>query len=250
MQKNKYKMKLICLNIWGGALGVELLEFLEYHKNVDIFCFQEVYNMSLNIITKDNDIFDLRIFKKIEKIISNHKGYFTSPSLNSPGMAVFIKKDIRVLDKGKINIYFDPYYNKNKSNHPRDLQWVKCQIYDKVFTIMNVHGLWNGMGKTDSDSRIIQSQKIKSFMDSIDTPKILCGDFNLSPDTNSIALIQSGMNNLIQHYDIISTRTKLYEKREKHSDYIFTCKDIKIICFKILDDIISDHAPLFLFFSI
>ncbi len=37
-------MKLITLNTWGGRRQKELGEFVEKYRDVDIFCFQEVYH--------------------------------------------------------------------------------------------------------------------------------------------------------------------------------------------------------------
>lgn len=87
-------------------------------------------------------------------------------------------------------------------------------------------------------------------MDTINLPKILCGDFNLRPDTESIQILEKGMNNLILLHRINSTRTNLYTKEEKFSDYIFISYDIKTLSFEIYNEIVSDHAPLSLIFSI
>jgi endonuclease/exonuclease/phosphatase family metal-dependent hydrolase len=112
-----------------------------------------------------------------------------------------------------------------------------------------VHGLWNGKGKTDSVERIAQSQRIKQFLDTINNPKILCGDFNLRPDTESVKIIESGMRNLIKEYDIKSTRTSFYQKEEKYADYIFASADIIVNSFEVLNEEVSDHAPLLLDFD-
>jgi exonuclease III len=37
-------MKLITLNTWGGRVHKKLIKFLEENQEVDIFCFQEIYN--------------------------------------------------------------------------------------------------------------------------------------------------------------------------------------------------------------
>lgn len=38
-------MKIINLNIWGGRAGREkVLEFFDTHKNIDVFCLQEVWS--------------------------------------------------------------------------------------------------------------------------------------------------------------------------------------------------------------
>ena len=133
--------------------------------------------------------------------------------------------------------------------HSRNLQWIRVQSNGKTYTVINVHGLWNGLGKTDSPDRIAQSINIRNFMDAQDTSIILCGDFNARPDTKSIALLAHGMNNLIQKHTITSTRTTLYPKDEQFADYVFTSPDIKVHTFEVLYDVVSDHAPLMLDFD-
>jgi endonuclease/exonuclease/phosphatase family metal-dependent hydrolase len=103
-------------------------------------------------------------------------------------------------------------------------------------------------GKTDSLERIARSQKIREFMDTVRAPKILCGDFNLRPDTESVKILEMGMSNLIQMNNIVSTRTPLYEKDEKFANYIFTSPEITVVSFKVLNDEVSDHSPLLLEF--
>ena len=113
---------------------------------------------------------------------------------------------------------------------------------------MNVHGLWNGNGKTDSPERIKQSQKIREFIDSEEAPKILCGDLNLRPDTESVKILGKGLHNLIQIHNITSTRTSLYPKEERFADYIFTSPEIPINAFQVLEAEVSDHSPLLIDF--
>ncbi len=86
------------------------------------------------------------------------------------------------------------------------------------------------------------------FVRSIEHRKILCGDFNLRPDTKSMSILERELKNLIKDYKITSTRSKLYTKEEKYADYILTSHDLKLINFKILDEVVSDHLPLLLEF--
>lgn len=72
--------------------------------------------------------------------------------------------------------------------HSRNLQWLECSLNDKSYTIVNVHGLGNGKGKTDCPERLLQSQRIREFINSLHTSKIVCGDFNLRPDTEILKL--------------------------------------------------------------
>lgn len=162
---------------------------------------------------------------------------------------MFVRKGIDVLEEGDILIYDNPDYVGSGGDHSRNLQWMKCRIDGKIYSILNVHGLWTGTGKSDTPERITQSERIRNVMDAIETPKILCGDFNLRPDTQSIKILGKGMKNLINEHNITSTRTSLYKKEEKHADYIFVSPEIVVNRFEVLEDEVSDHSPLLLDFS-
>lgn len=242
-------MKLITLNIWGGHVHTPLLNFLASHREIDIFCFQEVYHNAPHKISTEDRKVALNIFSEIQAMLPNHKGFFRPVVKNIYGIATFVNKDIDVIEEGEIAIQENPLYVGQGPTHTRILQWVAYHFNNKVYSILNVHGLWNGMGKTDSPERIAQSHRIKEFMETINTPKILCGDFNLRPDTESLKIIENGMNNLIKQHNIASTRTRLYPKDEPFADYVFTSEDININHFETLNDEGSDHSPLLLEFT-
>lgn len=243
-------MKIITLNIWEGRLKERILKFLQSNLDVDIFCFQELYNNALRSISNDSGEVALQIFSDIQLLLSQHKGFFVPLVGREYGLGIFIKKEIDVIDKGHFLIHSDPNDSGLAGHSSRRLQWLKCLSNQKIYYVLNVHGLWNGINKTDTDDRILQSRKIKEFITDIPNPIILCGDFNLRPDTKSIQLIDTILNNLIKLYDIKSTRTKLYDKQEKFADYIFVSRDINVSSFRILEDEVSNHSPLFLEFVI
>lgn len=243
-------MKLITLNIWGGHVRGPLLEFISSHQEIDIFCLQEVYNNAQNQMSDDARQVCLNIFSEMQARLPDHKPFFRPVTEDAYGIGMFVKKNIDVLEEGDINIYENPHYSGQGPTHSRKLQWMKCRHNNQNYFILNVHGLWNGKGKTDSPERITQSQKIREFLDAIDTPKILCGDFNLRPDTESLRIIEKGMKNLIQMYNVNSTRTSLYTKEEKFADYVFTSSEIIIKDFEKWLDEVSDHSPLLLEFDI
>ncbi len=243
-------MKLICLNIWGGHVKEPLLNFISEHQNIDFFCLQEVYHNAQEKISTDDNIVALEIFSEIQALLTNHQGFFRPTVNNVYGIGMFIHKDINIVCEGEVIIHENNDYIGRGPTHSRNLQWIECKSNNQIYTILNVHGLWNGMGKNDSSARVAQSEKIKGFMNSINTPKILCGDFNLKPDTESIRIMANGMQNLISEYNITSTRSKLYQKEEQFADYIFTSSDVAVKEFNILQDIVSDHLPLLLDFTI
>lgn len=257
-------MKLISLNIWGGRVYKPLIKFIKIHsKDVDVFCFQEVFHTELE--TKEDFGYRLNILSELSKVlgdfniffdvsvenylVGSFKKNFTSYKLSS-GLATFIRRNIEVKSNGSFFIYgkknnFNP---KDRESLQRNAQYIIFRVSGREFTVLNVHGLWTPT-KLDTPSRIKQSNKIKSFLDKQKGSKIVCGDFNLSPDTKSIEILETDLRNLIKDFNIKTTRNPHYPGNEKHADYIFTSPEIKVKDFKILPDIISDHLPLYLEFN-
>jgi endonuclease/exonuclease/phosphatase family metal-dependent hydrolase len=242
-------IKIMSLNIWGGLMKKPLLELMRKNKDIDIFCLQEVYSCAKKSICTTGELVELDIFEDISKILPNHILFFVQV-LEGYGIGMLIKKDLNILDKGEFLIHENSNYTSSSNpigpTHSRKLQWVNIKFNNRLYTVINLHGLWNGNGKTDTEARIIQSKNIKKFIDEISGQTILCGDFNLRPDTESIKILDDVMKNLIKIYKVQSTRTRFYKKMEKHADYFFISHNIKINHFKVLKDEVSDYAPLLL----
>jgi len=83
--------------------------------------------------------------------------------------------------------------------------------------------------------------------------KILCGDFNLAPDTRSLEIIKENMVDLIEKYEVESTRSSFYrhygEPGLSFADYMIVSPEIKVNDFRVLQDPVSDHLPLYLDFE-
>lgn len=244
-----YKMKLITLNIWGGHLRNPLLRFIHHNRDVEFFCLQELYDNAHRPVSHKQRELSLNIFSDLRKLLPNHHAIFRPAVENVYGIGMFIKNNIDIIGDGEINIHQKQHYPGIGMNHDRNLQWVECKSDDIIFSVLNVHGLWNGKGKKDTPERLIQSQRIRQFMDTINTPKILCGDLNLRPDTASMHALEQGMVNLVTTNAIRSTRTRFYPKEEKFADYILTSPEITVHQFSVMPDEVSDHAALWLDFN-
>ena len=105
------------------------------------------------------------------------------------------------------------------------------------------------MGKGDSEDRLEQSNNILKAVAQMDTSHIICGDFNLRPDTQSLQMIASNRQDLIQTHGITSTRTSHYPKTERYADYLFASHDLQIRNFSVLPEEVSDHAALLIDFA-
>lgn len=252
-------MKIISLNTWGGRAGKEnLLEFFRSHKGVDIFCLQEIWSapypeldgtVTVGGTTMDHSKIMVYGMQEISAVLPDHVAYFRPHNGEHYGLLMLIKKDIKVIGEGDVFVYQERGYvpEGDIGGHARNIQYATVETSDGPTTIINFHGLWNGMGKGDSEDRLTQSDKILAFTQKLKNSYLICGDFNLRMDTESLKKFEdAGLRNLIRENNITSTRTSFYNKPEKHADYALVSERIDVQDFKVLPDEVSDHSPLYL----
>lgn len=250
--KNK-ELKIISLNTWGGQVD-GILDFFKSNQDVDIFCLQEIIevkdeDLENNEFAKENREENikqnLKLFSSLKNIFKDHNSYFYPCYKNCFGLSIFVKKDLEILEEGEIIVYQGNLSN-HEHDHARNMEFVKLNIDNNIINILNIHGLWTGKGKDDSEDRIKQSQNIINFIKTLEGKVVLCGDFNLNPDTESVKIIEDfGLKNLIRENKITSTRTTLYKKDgNPFADYTFVSKDIEVKSFEIMKEEVSDHAAM------
>lgn len=261
-------MKLISLNTWGGKVFEPLMDFIIQHSgNTDIFCLQEIYNT--NSPVKSYHHIRANLLAELIKILPDFqstysvefRGYDSCPdSVNfdlTVGKAIFSKDSLKILLRGELLISGDKggkALKSNFSNLPITLQFVDIDINGKLLTIANLHGTSFPGSKLDTLQRLEQSQKVLDFLNIKVGAKVLTGDFNLLPPTKSIQIFEKELRNLISEYKIERTRSDLnpYAIREdfqKHADYTFVSKDLKVKNFEVPNLKISDHLPMILEFN-
>jgi endonuclease/exonuclease/phosphatase family metal-dependent hydrolase len=254
-------MKLICLNTWGGKAGAaKLLAFLDWRRDADFFCLQEVWSAPyehLNGAAAGSDVIDhaeIMVYgrQEIAALLGEHEAYFHPHHLDDYGLLTMVSKGLRVLESGDVFVHRERGFvpEGNLGLHARNLQYVTVEGPGGPFSVVNLHGLWNGRGKGDSDERIEQSRKILKFLAGRREPLILCGDFNLLPGAESLRMLESaGLRNLVAEFGVTSTRTSLYRRPERFADYVFVSDGIDVGDFRVLPDEVSDHAPMLLEFD-
>lgn len=266
-------MILLSLNIWGGRREVfgKLINYIKSMGGpggVDIFCFQEVFStVSGNApLWSDDGQARYKLFADFCNVLPNHCGYFAphhdrfdyngkTKFFTSFGLATFVTKTIPVIDVGDVFVFgnrneVDSVHSFSRS---RAVQYITVlDEHGKSCTICNFHGLWNGKDKNDSDERLNQAKNIRAFLDEIPHVKILCGDFNMMPNIESLRILEKGMRNLVVEKNILTTRSDLYEKRdaEPYADYILVSDAVNVISFHVLWVEVSDHLPLEIEFSV
>ena len=242
---DKTTLAVMTLNIWEGRILTPLLEFIKAHRDTDIFCFQEVYSQAtLKGVENAENPKCPNIQERLLEFLPKHRAYFRPVVNGTYGISTFVHEDIKVPAEGEYPIYTNLNYSGQGPSHSRILQWLEFSTGRRDLTLINVHGLWNGQGKSDSSDRIMQSNRIRSFIDKLSTPVVLCGDFNIMPDTKSIEILAEGMQDFIKRDNIASTRSSFYKKSERHADYIFASQDIEVTKFTVFKGEVSDHLPL------
>jgi endonuclease/exonuclease/phosphatase family metal-dependent hydrolase len=242
-------MKLISLNTWGARAGLPLIKgFFEKYRDADVFCLQEIWQ------TKDLSIIEARdprlVPDLLEHIVSYlpEFNYFFRPQYRGIyGLATFVRKTISVENEGELFVFKHQGYENPESvgNHGRNIQYLTLRTNSGPLTIINFHGLWNGQGKSDTDDRILQSQKIADFIKGLRNPYILAGDFNLVPSSESFKILAEACpRDLVAEYGVKSTRSSYYPKAERLADYILTCNQTQTSSFEVLPDEVSDHLAL------
>ncbi len=255
-------MKLLSMNIWCGKQYDTLMKYIASQaEDTDVFCFQEVLDTPTNNPVTPRG-FRANLFQELSRLLPHHTGYFSpeqdgcdaNGTVDFPitfGKAMFIRKGLAVEEIGDEFIYRERNSRTDDDNttFPANLQYAVVQYEGVTYTLAHLHGLWTPIGKIDTEDRIKQSEKTKAFLNQAKGKIIVAGDFNLLPDTKSLAMIGEGLVDLIKEHKIKSTRSALYGKLEQFADYTFVSPDVKILKFEVPYTEASDHLPMVLDFS-
>jgi endonuclease/exonuclease/phosphatase family metal-dependent hydrolase len=262
-------MKLISLNI-GIKLdnSKEVGNFVK-EQNPDIVAFQEIVRHF------DESVFDMyKSQKDIKEIIGKELPYsFFGPQWIADAVREngkmyrnfngFIEQGNEIVSKFPILNATNEFYHKHYSfgyareifytdDHPRCVQVVELDARGKGLQILNLHGL-HSKDKWDSQGTINQCKYILKAAKRKDIPTIIVGDFNLFPETKSIKILNKGFKNLINEYEIKSTRPNFDDGTDRGNnvvDYVFVNDKIHVNSFAVINTNISDHLPLILDFDI
>ncbi len=255
-------MKLVSFNIWGGSVYNPLMDYLRHESaDTDIFCFQEVFS-ALPPAPKVSAGSRMFLFEELGEMLKDFYGLYEPRSegcdFNGPvnfsashGLAMFVKKILPVINyRGRLIAAVS-----EAADHLVKAQVLKLSLADKDCHIINFHGIAQPGTKLDTPERILQSQKLSGIWNGLgDAPKILCGDFNLMPETKSVGLLEALGTNLIKEYKISNTRNdiswKRFNNRQYFADYCFTSRQVKVLDFQVPYNEFSDHLPMILKFEL
>lgn len=265
-------MKLITLNV---ALfepnNLKLVGFLK-EECPDIACFQEVTRglgdgVDKEFISKDtidagtgnlkHSFFGpTNVFGEINmKDFHGQENFHFDPK-GLLELGNYTKSKYKILKAQSIFLEGDFTYDPSQAEWPdeqyRAILIVDLSTNDRVLRIINYHGIWTRDKKGNLKTHEA-CNKILDFASESEGNVIICGDFNLFPDTPSMKVFQKDFISLVDCFNIKTTRppsNELSGNGRNVVDYIFVDKKIKVKSFEASDEDISDHSPLILDFDL
>ena len=243
-------MKIMTLNVWQGRLERVLLKHLET-LDIDFACMQEAvdyegtpaglassYKKIGNSLRLDYQFFSpLTAMKLGSKDITFGNVIYASRPFSETG-TIFTRGEY----KDNFDFDVDDY-------NVRAFQHALVEIGDKKLHILNYHGHHIDAHKLGDEETMRQVQQIADYIKTLDGGVVLCGDFNLSPESESVKHLDILLSNLPVDYSLKTTRSRLTYKNEV-CDYIFVNKHVDVKGFSMDETIISDHNALILDFDL
>lgn len=243
-------MKFLQLNLYKGKFIDTVIAWIK-EQDYDVVQLQEVSGDFLSF-----DFVDC--FKKIQEetalhgelVISwNHEGqkeaYF--------GNATFFKKNILLKDRKSITL--EPYQQIHYPNlpvehHPRSALSLLLSYNGRDVRFINTHQAW-GPTPLDTPYKMRQAEIIYEHIKDLKEPFVLSGDFNMTPETEAIKLIDSLGKNLTVQSGITNTLDPRAH-RAKHLfpnglavDFIIVHPEIEATNASLLEKpLLSDHFGL------
>jgi thiol-disulfide isomerase/thioredoxin len=254
-------LRIITLNIWGGRQLEELIQFFRNHGPVtDIFCLQEVIDTEkvFPYIPGGEPAKQGSVYRAIQLALPDFQSAFARHGNDSDrtAPAMFIRKSLGPSAIVSQLVYDNPnaapFRGMNIAKYFRlNLQTVLVPLPGSPAPVLvaNFHGLWHPIGKIDTPERLEISAAVRAVVDRHDGPLVICGDFNLLPGTDALAILARGLNNPLVERGISCTRTHLYRSFSDplaplYADYILPSPQLKVLSFEVLQDVVSDHAAL------
>jgi len=224
-------MKIVFLNVWNAHEREPLFAFIrEQIQDTDIFCLQEAYPNTRHLFEDALPGF---------RLTSAYKFIVTDEDF---AQATYVREG---LEQGTAEVLFE--------REPFRCGLGICtpvRFGEDVLQVINFHGLSKPGAKMDDPDRLRQSRGLIEFMAGKPGPKIIGGDLNLMPDTESVGMFaKNGYRDLIADFKIPTTRNRLVwdkypDSKQYYSDYVFVSPEVKVKEFSVPQNEISDHLPL------
>lgn len=253
-------MKIIQLNAWLGRLSGPVARFIS-EQNADVVCIQEAYIPNKDAIAAIADQYNF-----LDELVrvGNYKYQSFAKNWAMPVAGAEIIEGNVILSRYPITSEhtehtFGKYHVRNSSAdciaNTRIWQSCSVQANNGIFTVANYQGYLSGIDPMGDGTTLETIKKVIKFIDSLPRPLIVCGDFNVSPSSDSMKLLSSKLRNLTLENNINTTLSKVHraplkDRESVACDYILVSDDINVKSFVVSEEVVSDHKALILEFDI
>lgn len=240
-------MKILQLNVWSCNLTPAIVELIN-REQPDVICFQEVISAERTG----------KILQSLEEMLEDisYKHVYYSPLAKFRFMHGTARRGNAILSKypledtetfwthGEFCEDFDYTVGWNAA---RGVACATVVAPGGKIRVMTTHGYHVRDHKNGNEETLKACRQIADYVAAIDLPLVLTGDFNLTPQSESMQVFDGQLRNLTREYGFTTTRNHLTSKTEA-CDYILT-RGIDVEDFSALDDVVSDHQALVVNFS-
>lgn len=243
-------MKVIQVNAWLGHLMHPLFDFLE-KEDPDVVCLQEILSNE-----QQNPLFES--FSIQQRLSEKFAYHYFSPTYTFPafgekvGMGNLILSKYPLTDQRTVFVkgaFAESQTLDSFTRNIRNAQFCTVDAGDNTFTIVNHHGFHDRDPAGTAES-LTCIQKLIDELKQISGPIIMCGDFNVQPDSATIQAIhvQLPLKNLTSEYKLETTLSSIFRVKDIQvpADYIFISPEIHVTDFEASSSIVSDHKALIL----
>lgn len=244
-------IKFFQLNILKGKFLDRIIDFVK-DNDFDILHFQEVTGSNITYGNED-------CFEKIKKALDyggeialtmnltgDKKSYFANATFFKKNFSVQ-KKEIIWLKKYKEIV---DYNSRRVQDDPRCALVLEFKIKNRPVKFINTHLAW-GPTPADKKFKLIQGKRLACYVNSLNQPFVLSGDFNVVPSSKIVSWLSKRALNLTVKNKIDNTLNLRVHSIKNiipsglAVDYIFMEKSLKVNRFRLVDKPdLSDHFGL------
>ncbi|HRN96921.1 MAG TPA: endonuclease/exonuclease/phosphatase family protein [Candidatus Saccharibacteria bacterium] len=242
-------MRLLQLNAWQLRLAKKVEDMISL-ETPDIICLQEICDAK-------NELGFITTLTELQQDIKYAHQYY-SPVYSFDfmdetvgfGSAIIANQAFATKSSTFTSGQYKNSFTLNNDDYNvRNFQHVTVSHNNEFIHIINHHGYHVPNHKNGNEHTLKACQQIADYIAKLDGPIIVAGDFNLTPNSESIEVLNGRLRNLSIEYNLQTTRNDLTTKTEV-CDYIFVNDKVKVNDFYISDVVASDHQGLVLEFDI
>jgi endonuclease/exonuclease/phosphatase family metal-dependent hydrolase len=265
-------MRLVSLNVALFEANNDLLSKFLHEQKADFICLQEITRGLEDTVDKAYISKDV-----VDASTKNLPNFFFGPNSimgdfeqkNFHGKEVYRHTFGGLMEFGNYtksrykmvmaqNVFVQNHftYATDRSKWP-DEDYRAVLITDhivngKKLRILNYHGVWT-RHKMGNEMSLKANKIINELALKAEGEVIICGDFNLFPDTPSMRVFEKNFVSLVDLHNIRTTRpsnNELHTSKRNVVDYILISRGVKVEKFDVINSNVSDHLPLTLDFEL